>query len=324
MERLLSSLCDPNIALSGWFPAILIAILGYVFKRFLNKSVENFDSKTEKLIGKVESIERTIKSESPSERIRERFKKAISLLKMDNSGNITEPIIGELIGLDSPNELDDILNGNKDLSYDLMKIFSDKIGINYHWISNGQGYPFFIEKEITDSPSNFISRMKSKFNEFYLVKSEDAQGHIFVVTKSENNIKYNIFPTNWLSNNPYLTKDKNSDYYGSYDYYDNNDKRLIANLYQVLNQNLYSGDIRFYSMILSEDKFNEILSGGIYIGKYINNLQAQKGTNWWRHFGDMSASEEDRRSYNDECIETHKQIKGYLEISRSNDENNNY
>ncbi|WP_295667258.1 hypothetical protein [uncultured Haemophilus sp.] len=319
MERLLSSLCDPNIAFSGWLTAILIAILGY----FLNKSVKNFDSKTEKLIKEVESIERTIKSDSPSERIRKRFNEAISLLKMDNSGNITESTIGELIGLDSPNELDDILNGKKDLSYDLMKIFCDKIGINYHWISNGQGYPFFIEKEITDSPSYFISRMKNKFNEFYLIRSEDKHGSILVITKSENNIKYNIYPTTWLSNNPYLTKDKNNPFHG-FNYYDNNDRKLIADLYQVLNKNLDSSNIKFHSMILSEDDFNKIKSGRIYVGKYINNRQAQKGTNWWRDFGDMSAPEEARRSYNDECIETHEEIKEYLNKSRSNDENNNY
>lgn len=65
-------------------------------------------------------------------------------------------------------------------------------------------------------------------------------------------------------------------------------------------------------MILSEDKFNEILSGGIYIGEYINNLQAQRGIDWWRHFGDMNTPKDILRSYNDQCIETHKQIKSYL------------
>ena len=309
MEKWLSSLFEPNIALSGWIPAVVIFILGCFATKFLNKSVKDVSSKADKLTEKVESIEVSIKSES--EEIRERFNKAISLLK-DHNKNITVSGIGELIGLDSPNQLENILNGRIPLTYNLIENFSNKVGINKQWILKGENYPFYIERTVTDLPSNFISRMKSKFNDFYLVKSEDAQGHIFVVTKSENNIKYNIFPTNWLSNNPYLTEDKNSDDYGSYDYYDNNDKRLIANLYQVLNQNLYSGDIRFYSMILSEDKFDEILSGGIYIGKYINNLQAQRGIDWWRHFGDMDTPKDILRSYHDQCIETHKQIKSYL------------
>jgi hypothetical protein len=309
MEKWLSSLSDPNIALSGWIPALVIFILGFFATKFLNKSVKGVSSKADELTKKVESIEVSIKSES--EEIRERFNKAISLLK-DHNKNITVSGIGELIGLDSPNQLENILNGKIPLTYNLIENFSNKVGINKQWILKGENYPFYIERTVTDLPLNFISRMKSKFNDFYLVKSEDAQGHIFVVTKSENNIKYNIFPTNWLSNNPYLTEDKNSDYYGSYDYYDNNDKRLIANLYQVLNQNLYSSDIRFYSMILSEDKFNEILSGGIYIGKYINNLQAQRGIDWWRHFGDMNTPKDILRSYHDQCIETHKQIKSYL------------
>lgn len=308
MEKWLSSLFKPDIALSGWIPAVVIFILGFFATKFLNKSVKDISSKADKLTEKVESIEVSIKSES--EEIIERFNKAISLLK-DHNKNITVSGIGELIGLDSPNQLENILNGKAPLTYNLIENFSNNVGINKQWILKGENNPFYIERTVTDLPSNFISRMKSKFNDFYLVKSEDPQGHIFVVTKSENNIKYNIFPTSWLSNNPYLTEDKNSGYYG-HDYYDNNDKRLIANLYQVLNQNLYSGDIKFYSMILSEDKFNEILSGGIYIGKYINNLQAQRGIDWWKHFGDMNTPKDILRSYHDQCIETHKQIKSYL------------
>ncbi len=154
--------------------------------------------------------------------------------------------------------------------------------------------------------------MRSKFKDFYLIRSQDAHGKIFVVTKSENIIKYNIFPTTWLSNNPYLTENKKSEY-KTMDYYDDNDKKLLANLYEVLNEHLYSSDINFHSLILSEEDFNNVLSGKIYIGKYIDNPEYRKGINWWRDFGDMNTPEDTLLKDNDECIETHKQIQEYLE-----------
>ena len=71
MEKWLSSLSDPNIALSGWIPALVIFILGFFATKFLNKSVKGVSSKADELTKKVESIEVSIKSES--EEIREGY-----------------------------------------------------------------------------------------------------------------------------------------------------------------------------------------------------------------------------------------------------------
>lgn len=302
MLEFIKKVFTAEVMLSGWFPVLIVTIGGYLFKGFWEK-------KTDELKRSVDDVSEalSIQKKKESEKISERLNEFIGLLGED----ITLEKIREILEIDSISNLENILNNQEVATAAFLEKFCSKLGANYTWITEGKREPFEIKGNSAELPSFFINNMKKEYDEFYLIRAEDENGHIFVVTKSENNIKYNIFPTNWLSNNPYLTKNKNSEYY-TFDYYDDKDKALIANLYQTLNKNLYSSDIKFYSRILSKQDFNEVLSGKAYIGKYINNSKYQRGVNWWRDFGDMSTSEETRRSYQDECVETHEQIKLYL------------
>ena len=299
LSRLYASFIEPGIMLSGWLPSALIFIIGLCMAnrtKKLNESIKDISEKKEK---------------TEIERISDRFKEVLNLWNVNNK-EITFFKLWEILGLESPEIIENSLLGKSLLTYELIRKFSKRLGVSYEWLSEGKGTPFYIGNTITDLPSNFISSMRSKFKDFYLIRSQDAHGKIFVVTKSENIIKYNIFPTTWLSNNPYLTENKKSEY-KTMDYYDDNDKKLLANLYEVLNEHLYSSDINFHSLILSEEDFNNVLSGKIYIGKYIDNPEYRKGINWWRDFGDMNTPEDTLLKDNDECIETHKQIQEYLE-----------
>lgn len=308
LTKLYLSFSDTNVALSGWFPAVIIFILGI----FINTKLKDANSKADKLTKEIKNIGDLIKLES--EEISVRFKKSLSLLNEGRKNSIKISALGELLGLSSPSELEDIFYGKKKASYKIMKDFCNITGISYGWLSEGRGNPFEVINEGAIRPAEFFRSFEAKNEDrktlLYLIVSNCPQGNVFLISKKEKEIKYSLHYVNWISNNPYLGGD-NPEEYNAFDYYSESDAKLMAELADTLK--FYQGKISMSSIILPEDEFEKLSSGNVYADVYLK-AEDKKGQYWYLDYSDFTDGNIDsyKNLYGEKFILTHNYIKQYL------------
>lgn len=101
------------------------------------------------------------------------------------------------MNLKSVGELENYFKGKAEPDFEFLEKFCDVFGINYSWLLEEKGEPFYSCKQTNYDPLRYYSYIKELNPEkICFIRSDDEEGNTFILLKLTD-WKYEIIHRNW-------------------------------------------------------------------------------------------------------------------------------
>lgn len=233
-------------------------------------------------------IQRLLNKNKSSSR---RLRKAISLLREDTHSTdlFSNTKIAESLKLEKVSDLEKLLDGTNEPSFNILDIFSNIYGINKEWLKHGESQPFRLAESPMYTDKDFIEEIKgSDLEVIYFVRNDNDEAQVTIVLECEDN-KYLTYPdVAHLSSHVGGTG-----------------KVQLAKFHSFLSYTLNQMDVTARGCTISPEDFKELSWGHMYPGKLLTN-RWDRTQNWWDDFIFLYKNEEHKKrlteKYGDEYV----------------------
>lgn len=242
--------------------------------------------------------------ESEVEKLSKRFRKLFELMN-ENRGQYNEFTIvkvSELLGLKKRSILDDIVKGKEEPSFEFIKNFCKKFRVNYDWLNEGKGEPFY-SSYCSYSPMNYFDDiMKLNPEKIYFIQNKSEVAETFIML-GFSDWYYMVGTKTWHISN-YVGAGGQGQIYDLY--------RLI----KALKENMFY--TKCHGLKLEKEEFYDILLGKRFPGSCLIGDMGRRGDNpWWDDFTDVThyypISDNYENMYGKSFIDAQNIIKSQIE-----------
>jgi len=222
-----------------------------------------------------EIVESQKQEETEVLKLSKRFQKLLKLMN-ENRGEynkFTIAKLSEILNLDRRSILDNIISGRKEPTFEFIKNFCKTFRINYDWLNEGKGYPFYIEYNYF-SPMDYLTDIiKLNPERIYFIQNKSETAETFIML-GFSEWYYMVGTITWhISNN--VGASGQSQIYDLY--------RLI----KELKENMFSS--KCMGLKLESKEFYNILYGKSFPGSCLIGEMGRRGNNpWWDDFTDIT------------------------------------
>lgn len=206
--------------------------------------------------------------------------------------------LAKIMDCKSVGELENYFKGKVEPDFEFLERFSNVFGVNYSWLLEGKGQPFYSNKQTEYDPFGYYSYIKElKPERIYFLRSDAKEGYTFILLKLTD-WKYEILHRKWHI----------SSHVGA------GGSRQIYGMYKLIKKLKKDNYSKCYGRILKDGDFNLLYFGekfpsSIIDFKYQDSL-------WWDDFTDVnhtySISDSYERNYGDEFVAAQKIAKSFL------------
>lgn len=280
-----------------------LTLIIYLYKYFFRNKAEiskTEPSRTEITIIKEDVNNNIVDETSEVFGIIDRLNKFKELLNENREYNrYTISKLAEILELSSVGELESYFKGKLEPNFTFLRKFSDVFGVNYSWLSEGKGQPFYNNKQTNYDPFHYYEYIKELNPEkIYFISSDDKERRTFIILKLSD-WKYEIIHRSWHISSHVGAGGQNQ-IYGMY--------KLI----KKLKERYY---LKCYGRILKHEDFNLIYSGNVFPGSIIEFKYHDSP--WWDDFTDVdknyAISPNYEEWYGKEFIAAQRIVKLFLE-----------
>lgn len=207
--------------------------------------------------------------------------------------------LAEILELSSVGELESYFKGKLEPNFKFLRKFSDVFGVNYSWLSEGKGQPFYNNKQTNYDPFSYYGYIKELNPEkIYFISSDDNERRTFIILKLTD-WKYEIIHRNWHI----------SSHVGA------GGSRQIYGMYKLIKELKKQDSSKCVGRILKDDDFNLLYSGERFPSSIID-FKYQESM-WWDDFTDVNKnyaiSSNYEEWYGKEFIAAQRIVKLFLE-----------
>lgn len=209
------------------------------------------------------------------EKLSERFQKVVSLMNKNRGeySKFTIPKLSEILNLEKRSMLENIMNGKEEPTFDFLRKFCETFRINYNWLNEGNGEPFYI---------NYI--YYSPIDYFEDIISLNPERIFFVQNKSEVAETFIMFGfSDWY----YMVGTK---FWHVSNHVGAGGQGQIYDLYLLikkLKENLF--EFKCFGLKLDKKEFWDVANGKVFPGSCLIGDMGIRGNNpWWDDFTDIT------------------------------------
>lgn len=270
MGSILWTVFDPGFESFITTFTTLSALIGLIINR--NRKSHFETQKTPLINENIEKSDNEIKAkkETEVEKIAKRFQHILILMNTGRTyQEYTIAKLSQLVKLHKISELENIFLGVEDPSFDFMQRFCGTFGVNYEWLAEGKGEPYYNDGPRGYDPLDNIEYIKSSNPvEIYFIFCKSDIGEAFITLKFSD-WKYKILYKIWHISSHVAGEGQ----------------RQILSMYKFIKKLRAEGFYnRCWGRILDQSSFDKLYSGssfpGSIIGKYANSP-------WWDDFTDI-------------------------------------
>lgn len=213
--------------------------------------------------------------ETEVEKLSKRFQKLLELMN-ENRGyyhEFTIMKISELLGLEKRSIFENIVKGKDEPSFEFIKDFCNKFRINYDWLNEGKGEPFYTLYH-NFSPLDYLDDIiKLNPEKIYFIQNKSEVAETFIML-GFSDWYYMVGTMTWHISNHVGASGQGQ----IYDLY-----RLIKSL----KENMFY--TKCHGLKLEKEEFYNILLGRKFPGSCLIGEMGRRGYSyWWDDFTDIT------------------------------------
>lgn len=200
-----------------------------------------------------------------------RMRQVVDLMNVGRRDPWTVAHFAERLKLERPGELEQILDGTVEPTFEVLEAFSKLTGANAGWLKFGTQQPFSSEEWNDLYPDACLARIRELApKQTFMVRCKDAAGRSGFLLRLDD-LKFVVLRRTW-----HISSEVGGTGQGQ-----------LLSFYHAM-KTLSTGSTRDYGhpcgQILDEPTFDRLLAGTIYPGSAI---QANNNNLWWDDFTDI-------------------------------------
>lgn len=214
-------------------------------------------------------------SKTEVEKLSERFQKVTALMN-ENRGEYSKFTIAklsEILNLQKRSILENIVNGKEEPTFDFLKIFCETFRVNYDWLNEGKGEPFYTSYLYYSPMDYFEDIMSLNPERIYFIQNKSETAQTFIMF-GFSDWYYMVGTKIWHVSNHVGAS-------GQGQIYD------LYLLIRKLKENLFES--KCFGLKLDKKEFWDVASGKVFPGSCLIGDMGLRGNNpWWDDFTDIT------------------------------------